>query len=234
MRNDVVVQVRNNLYTIGVVVGLLVAVALSQLANPNQMHIAIPALMILVIGGSTLAYVAAMIVFERDDGTLSALVVSPLRPAEYLWSKVVTLSVLGTLEAIVMVGGAMVIMRLSGTVAVPKVALLLLGIFASGIVYVLIGIILIVRYDNIVDYLFPMAFVAVVLQLPFFYFFGLSTHPVFLLIPTGAPVLLVRAAYVELDPGLLLFGVCYTTLLIAGLTFWALRAFRKHVIQQAG
>lgn len=234
MRTDVTMQVRNSLYAIGIGVGVIVAVALSQLANPQQLAGAVPALMLLVIGGSTLLYVAGMITFERDEGTLSAVIVSPLRTSEYLWSKILTLTSLATLESLVMVGGAMLIMRRAGPLPLPNVPLLLAGIIAIGVIYTLVGIVLIVRFDSITDFLVPMAAVAVVLQLPFLYFLGWVPHPLMLIIPTSAPTMLMRGAYVPLVTWEWVYAIGYTGLLIALLSWWAYRAFQTHIIMKVG
>ncbi|MFB6373411.1 MAG: hypothetical protein ABEN55_09925, partial [Bradymonadaceae bacterium] len=76
MANDVIIQARNHLYTIGIGVGVVMAVALARLAGSDQMGIAAPVALLLVVGGSTLLYVAGMITFERDEGTLDATVVT--------------------------------------------------------------------------------------------------------------------------------------------------------------
>lgn len=234
MKNDFTVQVRNNLYQIGIGVGVLVAIALSQLARPVHLPLAVPTLMVLVVGGSTLLYVSGMIIFERDEGTINAVIVSPLRISEYLWSKIVTLTLLATVESIVMVGGAMVIMGRTAVVPLPNIPLLLLGIFAIGVIYTLIGIVLIVRYDKITDFLMPMAGIAVILQLPFLYFLGIVELPVLLLIPTSAPAVLMQGAFQSLATWEWLYGTFYTALLIAVLAVWAHRAFKKHVVMKVG
>jgi fluoroquinolone transport system permease protein len=234
LKLDVTVQVRAQLYTIGIVAGLMVAVALSQLAGPEQLPAIIPTLMLLVVGGSTLLYVAALILFEKDEGTLNAVIVSPLRTSEYLWSKIITLTTLATLESLIMIGGAMLVMRVSTGLTLPNIPLLLTGIVAIGIIYTLIGIVLIVRFDKITDFLIPMSGVAVVLQLPFLYFLGWVKHPLFLLIPTSAPTLLMQAAYVPLAAWEWLYALGYTAALLVGLTVWAQRAFRAHIIMKVG
>ncbi|MCB0006779.1 MAG: hypothetical protein KDE04_10005 [Anaerolineales bacterium] len=78
MKLDFLLQVRTQLYTIGLVVAVVIAGALAWLADPEQLTTYVPTLMLLVIGGSTLLYVAAMILFEKEQGTLNALIVSPL------------------------------------------------------------------------------------------------------------------------------------------------------------
>ena len=229
MKIDVTVQARNKLYAIGIGVAVLVAVLLSQLAHPSRLFYVVPVTMLLVIGGTTLLYVAGMILFERDEGTLHAVIVSPLRTSEYLWSKIVTLTALATLESAVMIGGAMLLMSRSDDVPVPNIPILLAGIVAIGVMYTLIGIVLIVRYDKITDFLIPMAAVVSVLQLPFMHFWGVIEHPAFLIIPTSAPTLLMQGAYIQLAAWEWLYAIGYTAAWMLGLAFWAYRAFDRHV-----
>lgn len=234
MKIDVTLQVRGRLYTIGIVAGVIVAVAVSQLASPEQLFSIIPTLMLLVVGGSTLLYVAALILFEKDEGTLNAVIVSPLRTSEYLWSKIITLTALATLESIIMIGGAMLIMRFSGELTLPNIPLLLAGIMAIGVIYTLVGIVLIVRFNKITDFLIPMSGVAVVLQLPFLYFLGWVEHPLLLIIPTSAPTVLMQGAYVQLATWEWLYAIGYTAVLMIGLTIWTYRAFNTHIIMKVG
>ena len=234
MKIDVIVQVRNNLYAIGIGVAILVAVMVSQLARPNQLPSLVPALMLLVIGGTTLLYVAGLILFERDEGTLDAVMVSPLRTSEYLWSKIITLTALATLESVTMIGGAMLLMSRSDAMTWPAVPILLLGIIAIGVMYTLMGIVLIVRYDKITDFLIPMAALFSVLQLPFLHFWGVMEHPAFLIIPTSAPTMLMQGAYLPLATWEWLYAVGYTAAMIMGLTIWAYRAFNTHIIMKLG
>ena len=234
MKIDVIVQVRNNLYAIGIGVAILVAVMVSQLASPNQLPSLVPALMLLVIGGTTLLYVAGLILFERDEGTLHAVMVSPLRTSEYLWSKIITLTALATLESVTMVGGAMLIMSRSDEMTWPAIPILLIGIIAIGVMYTLMGIVLIVRYDKITDFLIPMAAILSVLQLPFLHFWGVIEHPAFLIIPTSAPTMLMQGAYIQLATWEWLYAMGYTAAMIMGLTMWAYRAFNTHIIMKLG
>ena len=234
MKMDVTLQLRTQLYSIGIGAGVLVAVVLAWLARPEQLSSLIPTLMLLVVGGSTMLYVAAMILFEKEQGTLKATIVSPIRPSEYLWAKIITLTGLATVESLVMIGGAMVIMSFSDELMLPNVPLLLLGIVGIGIIYTLIGIVMIVRYDKITEFLIPLTAVAVILQLPFLYFLGWVDHPLFLLIPTSAPTVLMQAAYGPLTGWEWVYGVGYTAVLLIGLTIWAQRAFETHIIAKGG
>ncbi len=235
IKMDVTIQVRNKLYIIGIIVGLLVAGALALLFTADQLYLGVPTLMLLVAGGSTLLYVAGLITFERDEGTLNAVIVSPLRTTEYLWSKVLTLTALATLEAIIMIGGATLILsRDGGTVPVPNIPIILIAIISMGVIFTLLGIGLIVRYDKITDFLMPMAAIASILQLPFLHFMGVVESELFLLIPSSAGTLLVRGAYVPLTTMEWVYAIGYTAIQIVVLGVWAYRAFNTHVIMKVG
>lgn len=234
MKIDVTIQYRNKLYAIGIFVGIILAVALSWLANPRNMYAAVPTAMLLVVGGTTLFYVGGMILFEKEEGTLSAVSVSPLSSAEYLGSKIITLTILATVESIVMIAGATLIMSLTFEISSPDTVVLLTGIVGISIMYILVGIILIVRYDKITDFLIPMAAVAVILQLPFVYFLDVVVHPFFLVIPSSAPTLLMKGAYVDLALWEWWYASGYTFVTIAVLAIWAYRAFQKHILIETG
>ncbi len=234
MKLDVTVQVRNRLYAIGIGVGALVAVILSQLLSTEQFASTIPVILLLVVGGSTLLYVAGMIVFEKDEGTINAMIVSPLRASEYLWSKIVTLTTLATIESIIMIGGALLIISFNQVVALPNIPILLIGIVAMGVMYTLIGIIMIVRYDKITDFLVPLVVVASLLQLPFLHFLDVVVSPMFLIIPTSAPTMLMKGAFVPLTTEEWLYAFIYTGVILVVLTLWASRAFQTHIIEKVG
>ena len=234
MKLDVRVQIRNKLYAIGIAIGVLVAAALSLMAGPKHLRIVLPTLMLLVIGGSTLFYVAGLIIFEKDEGTLHAVVISPLRTSEYLWSKILTLTALATLEAVVMIGGALLVWQFSAVVLWPNLLLLLIGIVALGILSTLIGLIGVVRYDKVTDFLLPMAVVAIVLQLPAFYFFDVVKHPALLAIPSSAPAMLIQGACDSLASWQWAYGILYSAVWIAGLACWACRAFEKYIVRESG
>ena len=232
LKNDVTVQVRNQLYSIGIGIGALVGVLVGWIGTAEQLPAIVPTLMLLAVGGSTLLYVSGMIIFERDEGTLRALTVSPLRPDEYLWSKIVSLCGLATLESITMIGVAMLVLRWSGPVEIPNIPLLLLGIVLIGIFYTLVGIILIVRYESITDFLVPMAAIASILQLPFLYFIGWVSSWILLIIPSSGPTVLMQAGYRTLATWEWIYGLGYSSIVIVGLIFWARRSFQKYVIER--
>jgi len=234
IRVDLKLQVRNQLYAVGISISVILAVGLSQLSSNDELPSVVPALILIVIGATTMLYVAGLIMFEKEQGTLEATIVSPLSSVQYLWSKVFTLTALATLETLIMIFGATLIMSRSAMVNLPNFGVFLFGIFTIAIMYTLIGIILIVRYNKITDFLIPMATVIAVLQLPFLHFWGIVVDDVFLIIPTSAPTMLIQGAFIPLTAMQWLYAIGYSGLMIVIFAVWSSRAFNKHIIEKVG
>ncbi len=231
LRTDVRLQAKNQLYAISIGVAVVVSGAVAWLSSADTLARSVPMALLMFVGGSTLLYVVAMIILERADGTLMAVIVSPLRAWEYLTAKTITLTALATLEAALIVAGTHLILARSGDVPAPN-ALLAVGVVALGVMHVLVGIVIVVRYDRIVEALMPMSAVATILQIPAFWFVGAIDHPAVLAIPSGAPTMLIRAAYVPLTSLEWIYASGVTALSLAGLAAWSLAAFREHVVKR--
>ncbi len=234
IKTDMIVQFRNNLYHVGILISLLIAVALSQLASPNQLANVIPAAMLLIIGGTTMLYVAGMVIFEKDEGTIAATIVSPLKDVEYLTSKVVSLVLLATFESLISIYGAIGIHFMSGDAVWPNPVWLILGILSISVLFTLVGVAIVVRYQRITDFLIPMAGVAVLMQLPFMYFWGIFKHQSLLFIPTSAPTMLMEGAFRSLERWEAIYAVSFSGVAIVVLTYWAKSAFHTHITMKMG
>lgn len=234
MNNDFTVQVRNKLYHIGVGACVIFGLILSQIAFLVDLARGVPVVVLLISGGGGLLYVAALIIMEKDEGTLSALIVSPLRTHEYLLSKVVTLTFLAIVESTVLIGVALLVVSRSASLPPFDVPMLLAGIAATGILYTLIGIIMSVRYDSITDMIVPLITVGMVFQLPFLHFLGLLEHPLFLVVPTSAPAVLMQGAFRAATAWEWVYGVGYTAAWTVGLACWAYASFKSYVVMRMG
>lgn len=232
LQNDMRVQWRSQLYIIGIVAALITGGVLTLVTSEQNLFRAFPTAIILIVGGSTLLYVAGMILFEKDEGTLNALVVSPLKPTQYLLSKLVSLTLLATLEALVML--TMTYVFLGTLPTVSGLFFFVVGTVLTGVIYTLVGMILIVRYQQLTDFLVPVLGIAIFLQLPVGYFLGVIEHWGLLLIPTSAPALLIRGGFHTIPMGHWLFALLYPLVIIALLGAWAHKAFHTHIIEKAG
>lgn len=229
VKNNIIVQFRNGLYHVSIGVGVLVAIAMSQLIAADIISLAMITLMLLIVGGSTFLYVAAMYIFELDEGTISATLVSPLSIGEYIGAKAISLTILASLESVIMFFGALLIMYFQGVqIILPNIAVLFIALFSICIIFVLMGVILVVRFRKITDFIMPMAALIIFLQIPIVYFFDFSDNWVFLLFPVSPPTMLMLGAFDTMENWQYIYAISYSLICIFGLFYWANKAFAKH------
>lgn len=220
---DTLNEWRNKLHAVGIGTALITAAALHFVLEIDDPGGVLPSLFLFAGGSTTLVYVGAMIVFERDEGTLDAVVVSPLRHHEYLTSKVVTLTVLTLIEKIIL------LLLLDGFDGYNMI-LFLSGALTISAMMILLGFVMIVRFESITDFLMPMMGVLFILQLPLVYFNNISETDLWLAFPTAAPTMLMWGAWHEIETWKIVYGFGYAMLIIGGLYLWAERAFQKFII----
>lgn len=224
MRWDMRLQFRNGFYYASTFVAVFLIIVVSQLNVPNLDFI-LPAFIFGNILTNTFYFIAGLVLLEKGEGTLEGLVVTPLRDAEYLLAKVITLVILSILETAVVV------------VAVYGLGLnwlwLLAGILLLGALYALSGFIFVARYDSINEFLFPSVIATAVLSIPVFSYLGLDSW-LFYLHPMQAPLLLLRAAFTPVAPWQLVYGVVYALLWCSIAFYLARRAFYRFVVLKQG
>lgn len=213
LRWDVVLQARNGFYwatafLVLVVGGLLLAVPAEARADGAAW---VPALLAVNLLITTFFFVAGLMLLERDEGTLTALAVSPFSPGRYLAVHIITLTTLATIET------AAVVWIAFETAA--SWLLILCGAAALGAIYTAFGAAVATRYASVNALLLPASAVAALLLLPLLPHFGLAPRALFLLHPIEPPLTMIRAAYGAGGPADLGFGT-------AGSVFWAAVAFR--------
>lgn len=225
LRLDVQIQWRSRFYYVSLALALLLGLGVRQLLDPQTTKTVLPMLFLLGVGGTGFIYIAGLIVFERDQHTLEAQLISPLKLTEYLNSKLISLTLLLLFEGTVMVIAAQGFSDVNWLLVIG-------GTILMSLLFVLAGLILIVRFSTITDFLIPTLIVMLPLQLPVLYFSGISESWVWLISPASAPTMLIWGAWNPLEPWQLLYAIVYSAVLIALAYRWALHAFTHHVILQ--
>ncbi len=105
LRWDIVLQARNGFYwasafVVLVIGGLLLSVPETVRADGAAW---VPALLAVNLQITTFFFVAGLMLLERDEGTLTALAVSPFSPAAYLATRTITLTALAAVETVAVV-----------------------------------------------------------------------------------------------------------------------------------
>jgi fluoroquinolone transport system permease protein len=175
---------------------------------------------------STFYFIGGMVLFEKGEGVLSGLIVTPLSVSEYLASKVATLTALALLENMIIVGFAYGF----GYGVLPMLA----GTVITAVMLTLFGFVAVARYRSISEYLMPSVCYTLLLMLPLLDYLGVFKSQIFYLIPTQAPLVLMKSAFVTVGLADTVYGMAYS-LLWAGILFLlAKRSFYRYIISKGG
>ena len=225
LRTDVTLQWRNGFYyAVAFLLGgwLVLVSRLPRFDWPAWL----PALVLGNLSIGTFLFLAGLVLLEKGEGTLEAQVVTPLRPLEYLASKVVSLAGLAVLEHFALVAAVVGLDFRPGP--------LLLGVVTAAAVYCLTGFVAVVRYDSVDAFLLPSSVWIAALSLPILDAVGLWTPPLLALHPLQPSLVLLRGAFGPLSAGDWAYAVTGAALWGAALLALSLRSFLRFVVRSPG
>jgi fluoroquinolone transport system permease protein len=222
---DIRLQARNGFYYAAAFVAAFWTLALSRIP-PDSLILWMPLFILSNILINTFYFMAGLVLLEKAEGTLMAQSVTPLRPWEYLVSKLVTLTFLSLCESFVIV--------VLGYGAVFEPLPFLLGVLFSAVLFSLAGFLVVVRYDSINEFLFPSFLFTLLFVPPFLSYFGLMGDAWMYLHPLQGPLLLTQAAFKQAGIGQAFYAVSYSMLWIVAAMFFSRRVFERFVIAVEG
>jgi fluoroquinolone transport system permease protein len=227
-RWDVTLQFRNGFYLVSGLIILMMVPLLSLLPHDNRVdyRLVLPALMLLNLIVTTFYYMGGLVLFEKGEGTLTGLVVTPLRETEYLIAKVASLTLLGVVESLIIV-------LLVYGVHVDLVPLVL-GATALGACFTLLGFIAIARYDTVNEYLLPSVLFVLLMILPIIDHLDVWRSPIFYLHPIQPMLVLMRSASGGAMSWEIIYGLIGSSVWFAISFVWARRNFHRFVVRAAG
>ncbi len=165
LRLDAQLQARNKVYLIIAVAALGLAFALRALFTPEQLHFFMPLVALSGVSLTTFFLIGVLLLLERGEGTLDVVLVSPLRPAEYLASKLLTVTALAVVESVLITGIAY---GLGFSAPWLVLAVLLRAGLVAGV-----GVAVVVRYRSITQFLLPAIALTVAFDLPVLWYLEL-------------------------------------------------------------
>jgi fluoroquinolone transport system permease protein len=224
---DVRLQWRNKFYYIAAAVTVVSVLIVRQLFPKETIGLILPLFFMTGIGSTSYFLLGGLILFEKSEHTLDAQVVTPLRPTEYLISKVATLTCLGVLEGL--------ILALAGYGLDLHLIPLLVGLSAMLIIYLLTALLVVVRSDSLNQFFVPSIAVLGLLFMPSVLDqLGLWHSPLLYLWPMQGPLLLTRAAFTPISTGQLLYALAACLLVIGFLSVTSYQTFQKYIIRREG
>jgi fluoroquinolone transport system permease protein len=179
----------------------------------------LPALMLNALAITSFYFAAGLSLLERAHGTRVALWVTPLRAAEYLCARLLTLGALALLQALV----AGLLFAGPRFAALP----LLLGAALASVILTLAGAVAAAPHDSISSFLLPSAPLIGALLLPLVtYALDYDAWPIYLH-PLQPALVLMRAASAPTEPWLLAYAALYGGAWAAALFWLARRAHSR-------
>jgi len=175
-------------------------------------------------------FIGALVLFEKSENTLQALVITPMSTDDYLLSKIISLTILSVVSALIFMALNFVF---NGTEF--NILLLILGIILTSVMLILIGFILVSRVNSINEYLLSMMMAFLGLSFPpLLHLSGIYENVIFYLWPTQASLILISGVFTEIETWELAYSIIYLVILIGLLFFLAKKAFYKHIIMKGG
>ncbi len=174
-------------------------------------------------------FVGGTVFFEKQERTLGAVISTPMRFREYLAAK---LTVLLTISLAV----AIVVVTIAHRFAFHPVPMLI-GVVLGTLLMLLVGFITSLPFTSVSDWFMSATVpLAVMSGLPVLHYSGVWPNPVLYLVPTQGPLLLLGAAFdqVNLAPWQVVYSVVWPVACVAAMSWAAKVLFGRYVIERSG
>ena len=177
-------------------------------------------------------FIGALVLFEKSENVLQALVITPMQVDDYLLSKITSLTILSVISAAIFI----TLLNIFGGIDF-NILFLASGIILTSILLILLGFILVSRVNSINEYLLAMvvAFLGLLFP-PMLHLSGLYENVIFYLWPTQASFTLFTGVFnaASLESWEIAYGIGYQIIWIGVLYFLAKKAFYKHIVSKGG
>ena len=177
-------------------------------------------------------FVGALVLFEKSENVLQALVITPMKTDDYLLSKIAALTILSIISASIFVTLLYVFSNVNF-----NVIYLVLGVILTSVMLILVGFIFVSRLKSINEYLMAMVILFLGLTFPpMLQLSGLYESMIFYLWPTQASFELFIGVFNEasLESWEIVYGIGYQIFWIVLLFYFARRAFYKYIVSRGG
>jgi fluoroquinolone transport system permease protein len=177
-------------------------------------------------------FIGALVLFEKSENVLQALVITPMKTDDYLLSKITSLTILSIISATIF----LVLLNVFGEIDF-NILFAVSGIILTSILLILLGFILVSRVNSINEYLLAMmiAFLGLTFP-PMLHLSGLYENVMFYLWPTQASFTLFTGVFnaSSLELWEIIYGIVYQIVWIVLLYFLAKKAFYKNIVLKGG
>jgi len=219
---DLKLQVRNSILTVAIFIAVFYTAFFLLLGLRGKDDI----LIALIFSDPTFMgfiFTGVLVLFEKSANTLQALVVTPVKIWQYLFSKAISLTLITSIICFVMVftSHGFHFNYFWFTVAT----------FLSSMLFIFLGFIGVAKVKTFNQYIIVIPLFIAPLSLPYLYFFGVSNSWLFYLLPTQGALLLFRGAFEKISLDNTIYAVVYLILSIWIAYRISKQLFLKHIVR---
>jgi fluoroquinolone transport system permease protein len=218
---DLLLQFRYQIITVAIVITVAYTLVFKLLAKDG-----FDMVLVLIIFSDPVMigfiFIAVLVLFEKESGTIHALIVTPLRKSEYLLSKVISLGFIATICSLVM--------AIAGHGWHFNYFFFIYGTVFTSSIFTLIGFIGVSRVKSMNQFVIIIPFFLIPFVLPLLNFFKLTSTWILYLIPTQSFLDLLWASFHTVPAGRIIFAIIYLPIWLGLAYYLALRAFDRNII----
>ena len=177
-------------------------------------------------------FIGALVLFEKSENVLQALVITPMKTDDYIFSKLTSLTILSLISATIF----LTLLNVFGEINF-SIIFAVFGIVLTSVLLILLGFILVSGVNSINEYLLAMGISFLILTFPpMLHLSGLYENVIFYLWPTQASFILFTGVFnsQSLELWEIAYGIIYQLVWIAILFLLAKKAFYKHIVLKGG
>ncbi len=218
---DLRLQVKYQILTVAAVVTILYTMIFKLLVRDEFDEI----LVLLIFTDPVMLgfiFIGALVLFEKGSHTLDALVVTPLRISEYLFSKVISLGLIATVCALVI--------AIAGHGLRFNYFLFIYGVFITSAIVTLLGFAGVSRMRNFNQYFIIIPQFLAPLALPLLNFFQLTDSWLLYILPTQATLNLLWASFHPISTSDMVYSLIYLPVWLLLSYNYAAYSFRRHIM----
>lgn len=185
LKIDIQLQWRHGFWLVYFVLSAIYAAVLLNLPAEKRLMVSL----FLILNDTTvlgIVFVGALVLLEKQQAVIQSLFVTPLEPAQYIWSKTISLTLIATCMSILIFLPAW-----SFDSFTPVVMVTIIFIAAT---FVLLGLGVAAKVNTINRYFGVLIGFSMLLILPLIPYMLLDQHPIFLILPYVASLDLMLGA----------------------------------------
>ena len=205
IKADVKFQFRQGFYVVYAILTLIYMLVIHQI--PESMKISVVPLVIYcdptIVG---FFFIGGIIMLEKNQGILEYLIVTPLRPKEYLMAKIISLTILAVIASIVIT-----ITTYGGEI---NWMLFILSVIISSFFFTLYGFFVAAKSKSINEYFIKMIPYVLFIAVPCFSFLiNMPHHWVFNIFPSVAGLKLIYGSFFEINSIEMILNLLYLSII---------------------